>query len=274
LIYTKLQNLTDTDVITRYWKKQKLKETESLLLACSGLWLEASAADFMGIPGNKTDITAQVIMRNSGSIKLNKISWLGQSDTVPALQLKQNELYSFKRKEILPAEIPFSNPYWLNETHSIGLFTVKDQQLIGQPENAAAANVVFDIEISGLQLQIKRELINKRTDPVKGEIYRPFEILPPATVTLSEKVYVFSGTTAKTIAFTIKANATNTNGSLIVSAPEGWSINIKDSEFKLANKGEETIIEANVIPGKINGKISAALKKELKAITPDNYVGL
>lgn len=259
-IYKQLQNLSDTDSYVRYWKKQKLKETESLLLACNGLWLEAAADDFIGIPGNKIDVTAQIIIRNNSLVKLNKISWPGQSDTIPALQLKQNELYSFRRKETLPSVIPFSNPYWLNEPHSTGLFSVKDQQLIGQPENDPAATVVFDLDIAGLQLQIKCGLIHKRTDPVKGEVYRPFEILPPATVTLSEKMFVFSGTDPKTIAFTIKANTANVNGSLNVSAPTGWKITIKDSAFKLSTKGEELIIEATITPGSNSGKISAALK--------------
>ncbi|MES2593420.1 MAG: PIG-L family deacetylase [Bacteroidota bacterium] len=258
-IYKQLLSLDEKEADMRYWKQQKLKETENLLLACAGLWLEATAADYIGIPGNKVELTAQVIARNNSPVKLNKISWMGQSDTTTTLSLKPNELYSFKHKENLPATAAFSNPYWLKEQHSAGLYTVRDQKLVGQPENAPYAKVVFDLDIAGLYLQCERGLTYKYTDPVKGEIYRPFEILPPATVNLSEKVYIFDGTASKKVQFTIKANTPNLNGTLSVKVPDGWKVTISNPEIKLNNKGEEISIDATVTPGKLSGKITASL---------------
>lgn len=260
LIYKQIQQLNEKEPYTRYWKHQKLKETENLLLACSGLWLEAVAADYTGIPGNKTDITAQVIVRNNSPVKLNKLSWIGLSDTTTSLLLKQNELYSFKRSETLPVTSSYSNPYWLNEPHTAGLFTVKDPILTGQPENPPPAKVIFDLDLSGLNLQCERSLVHKFTNPVKGEIYRPFEILPPATVNRSEKVYVFPETISKKIQFTVKANTNDITGRLTINVTEGWTIAIHNPEFKLNNKGDEVIIEATVTPvNSSNGKLSASL---------------
>ncbi|MES2286518.1 MAG: PIG-L family deacetylase [Bacteroidota bacterium] len=251
-IYKQLQQLDEKEPNTRYWKQQKLKEVESLLLACTGLWLEATAAEYIGIPGNSVDITAQVIGRNNSPVKLNKISWLGQTDTATALILKQNELYSFKHKETLPVTASFSNPYWLNEKHTAGQFVVKDQLLIGQPENTVSTKVIFDLELPGLKLQCERGLVYKYTDPVKGEIYRPFEILPPATVNLAEKVYVFSGKTPKKVEFIIKANAPDISGLLTVNVPDGWTI-VMGQQFRLVNKGDEVTLEGTITPGNRNG---------------------
>jgi hypothetical protein len=128
------------------------------------------------------------------------------------LTLNPNELYTFKRKEKLPNSLSFSNPYWLNQKHDIGLYTVTNPDLIGRPENESNTKVIFNISILDLNLKIERPLVYKFTDPVKGEIYRPFEILPPATVNIPEKVFVFTDATPKTISITIKANAANTNG--------------------------------------------------------------
>ena len=259
-IYRKISQLDEKDEYTRYWKKQKLKELESLLLACSGLWLEANAADYIGIPGNSIGITAQAVLRsNSSTVKLNKISYLNKTDTVTALSLKPNELYSFKHKEVLPVSYSFSSPYWLNEPPLPGMFTVKNPLLIGQPENTEVAKVVFDIELNGLDLKCERDLVYKYTNPVKGEIYRPFEILPPATVNISEKVYVFTNGPKK-VQFVVKANVANVSGRLDVKLPSGWSISIDNPEFKLDTKGEEVIITATVNPGTgKEGKLTASL---------------
>ncbi len=259
-IYKQIQTLDDGNDNLRYWKNQKLKETERLLLACSGLWLEASTADYIGITGQDVAITTQIVNRNKNNVKLNSISYLN-SDTTTALALKENELYTFKRKEKLSTALSFSNPYWLNQKHDIGLYTVTNTDLIGKPENESATKVIFNISILDLNLKIERALVYKFTDPVKGEIYRPFEILPPATVNIPEKVFVFTDATPKTISITVKANAANTNGKLELKSSAGWNISIKNPEFKLTNKGDEAIIEATIVADKNanNGQLQAFL---------------
>jgi LmbE family N-acetylglucosaminyl deacetylase len=260
-IYNTLNTLPETDLGLRYWKNQKLKETTQLILSCSGLWLEASTAEYTGIPGNEVMINAQIISRNKMQVQLNKITFLSQTDTLPKLSLNHNELYTFKHKEKLSAALPFSSPYWLNEKHEPGRYKVNNQQLVGKPENNSATNVVFDLDIQGLNLKIQRDLVYKSTDPVKGEVYRPFEVLPPATVNISEKVVVFSDGQSKTIHLLIKANTINVSGNLKLNAGEGWDISIKNPEFKLAGKGDEAIIEATVTPAKRapDGKLKASL---------------
>lgn len=260
-IYKQLQHLDESDANIRYWKQFKLKEAETLLLTCSGLWMEACAADYMGIPGNEVSITTQIIARNKSEIKLNGISFFNQTDTSTAQLLKQDELYTFKHKEKLAAGVPYSNPYWLNEKHPVGMYVVNNKQLIGKPENDAAAKVTFDITINDLHLKIERGLVYKYTDPVKGEVYRPFEVLPPATINISDKVFVFSSLGSKEVQFTVKANAANVNGTLQVKVPEGWTVAIKNPELKLINKGDEALVQATVTSGKnsIDGKLQVSL---------------
>ena len=277
-IYKQIQALNNTNQELVYWKNQKLKETEALLLACSGLWIEASSADYVGIAGHEIAITTQIVNRNKNDVKLNSISYL-QSDTTTSLNLKSNELYTFKRKEKLPNNLTFSNPYWLNQKHDIGIYTVTNSSLIGKPENESSTKVIFNISILDLNLKVERNLIYKYTDPVKGEIYRPLEILPPATVNISEKVFVFTDTSTKTILITVKANTANTTGKLELKGSEGWNISVKNPEFKLVNKGDEAIIEATIVADKNakDGKLEASItinnatyKKSIKRIEYDH----
>ncbi len=276
-IYNILKNINTTDPAIRYWKDQKLKEAEQLILACSGLWIEATTKDYIGIPGDTININAQIINRNKTDVRLNKISFLSQTDTATSLTLNHNELYTFKHKEKLSSTLQYSNPYWLNEDHPVGRYIVNDQQLVGKPENESTTKVVFDITIQGVNLTIERGLVYKYTDPVKGEIYRPFEILPPATVTVSEKVIIFSDVQPKKVQLIIKANTSNVIGKLNLKASEGWNIAIKEPEFKLANKDDETIIEAIITPtkttkdGKLSATVSVSGKRYNKSIQRVEY---
>lgn len=262
-IYKAIDKLPARDYVG-HWREQKLKETESLILACAGIWLEATAASHMGIPSRPVDITTQAISRSSGNVKLNKVRWFAQSDSVTSLAMKANELYTFKHRETIPASAQFSNPYWLNQKHGEGLFSVNDQLLIGKPENDPALNVLFDITIGDLNLQVVRGVVYKIADPVKGEIYRPFEVLPPATVNLSEKVYVFSKDEPKKMMLTIKANADNIKGTIDITVPEGWKFSFSNgsSELDLKTKGDERVVEVLLTPGSGStaGKVTASLK--------------
>jgi LmbE family N-acetylglucosaminyl deacetylase len=260
-VYRQLQQLKDNNnQSVQFWKTQKLKEVKELMIACAGLWIEATAADYMAIPGKDINLTTQIICRSSAKVKVKKINFIA-TDTLPGFVLKPNQFYSFKRKESVSSGTPFSPPYWLVKSHSAGSFIVDDQQLIGRGENDAALNVTFDINIGGLNLQYKTPIVFKSTDPVKGEQYRPLEILPPATVNTTEATYVFRNEKPKKISFIVKANTANTKGTLILKTSKGWTVEMENATFDLSTKNEEAIIEATITPdpSSSSGTVSASL---------------
>ncbi len=253
-IYKSIAALNDKDEYTRYWKIQKLKETEQLILACTGLWIEAQSADYIAVAGEPLALSAQIIARSSADVVLKKINYAGVSDTTMNLALKTNELYTFKRRERTPPELPYSTPYWLRNEHSEGLYAVNDPTLIGKAENDAALNFTFQISVAGFDMTLVRPLVYKNADPVKGEVYRPLEVLPPVAVNIPEKVFVFTGPESKTIQVTVKAHASGVSGSLELTCNEDFSIRIPTPNFTLKNKNDEVQIDAVVTPGKNAGK--------------------
>ncbi|HVD97332.1 MAG TPA: PIG-L family deacetylase [Cytophagaceae bacterium] len=260
-IYKQIQALDESNPNVRYWKKIKLKETEELILACAGLWLEAAASDYIAIPGNELSVLTQVVNRSNNEVKLNKISYWQQTDSVTTLNLKLNQLYAFNHKEKIPTGTPFSDPYWLKEPHAPGLFIIKDPLLIGKPENDIPLKVSFDLTIADLNLKIERGIVYKSTDPVKGEVYRPLEILPPATIDISDKIFAFADNKSKTIQLVVKANTANVKGEIKTMISNGWKIEVVKPSFSLASKGDEAIVEAILTPSAsaVNGVLSASI---------------
>lgn len=252
-IYRSIQSVSDKDPAIRYWKTIKAAACQELILQCAGLWMEATTSEYSAVPGNEISISAQIILRNPGAVQLTSIDFPGKTSKKMALQLTQNKLETVDQKETLDKSTPYSAPYWLTEPHSIGMYTVKNTEWIGAPENSNALKVVYHITMDGTDFAIERPLIYKATDPVKGEVYRPFEILPPVTVSISDQVYVFSSTTPKEISFTVKANTPQLNGIFKVKAPIGWKITIQNPEIHLVNKGDEQLVKATLTPEK-NGK--------------------
>jgi LmbE family N-acetylglucosaminyl deacetylase len=240
--YRQISALDDTQAQVLYWKKQKLKELESILLSCAGLWLEVSCGDYRGLPGEEVKLTTQIIKRSDAPLSLTSLRFLNQSDTLCNLPLEHNQLYTFKRAETLSKELPYTSPYWLKP----GIV----QQFRTWPEAPSLTQVEFQLDLEGLELKVQRDLIYKSTDPVKGEVYRPFEILPPLTLNCKEKAVLFMNGSSKTILFTIKSNRTYLKGQLSVSTSEGWTCKIQNPEFLLEKTGDEVMVEALVECGK------------------------
>lgn len=268
-LYKTLQQLDETDANTSYWKAQKLQETENLILACAGIWIEAGATDFVAIPGENLSVNAQWVVNSSIAVELKKVNYFGQTDTVinqlSAINKKGEyfpKLFSYSHTEKLSANTAFSTPYWLKDSHTLGLYAVNNQLLRGKPENGGSVFVTFYVNVAGLELALKQPVIYKYTDPVKGEVYRPLEVLPPATVNIAEQSYVFGDTTPQTVKFIVKANKNNVQGTLKAEIPAGWQITLKNASFTIANKGEEQVLEAilRATPNSVNSSVIASLK--------------
>jgi hypothetical protein len=190
-------------------------------------------------------------------VTLNGISWLSGSDTATALKLGRNVLYTFTHTESLNAATQYSNPYWLVEEHTPGMYVVRDPLMIGKPENDYGPRATYDLTIAGERMKVVRPLVYKSVDPVKGEVYRPLEVLPPVTIGLSDKVMIFRDTATKQLVVTVKANTAGVSGNLVIPAVEGWKVSMPNPSFTLAAKGDEARIPVMISkqPGGIAQKL-------------------
>ena len=252
-IYRFLEKDFKADAYGVYWKTLKMKECQDLMLQCAGVWLEAYSKEFSAVPGNEINISAQIIARNKSDITLKNIRYLTQEVISYDVKLSTNKLENFEQNYVLPLTSKTSSPYWLSEPHSFGMYTVNDQNLVGIPENRSDNTIIFNLVINGIECSIERAITFKSTDPVKGEVYRPFEVLPPVTISISNSVLVFNDLVPKELSFTVKANAPKIKGTVKVNVPNGWRIEIQHPEVNLENKGDEQLVKAILTPDK-NGK--------------------
>lgn len=246
-IYKFISSLDAIDATVSHWKKQKLEECTDLLIQCAGLWMEATAKEFSAVPGQELNLTAQIIARNSVEVHVKSIDFLEQKHA-QSYSLFTNKIQSIEQKVVLPANTPYSEPYWLAKEHSVGMYQVESQDLIGSPENRNPLSVTFYLQIGELSLSVDRPITFKATDPVKGEVYRPFEVLPPATINISNEVFVFHDQAPKEISFTIKANQDNFEGTLALPYLQGWSLKVDNTQVKLLKKGDEQTIKGILTP--------------------------
>ncbi|HQW92174.1 MAG TPA: PIG-L family deacetylase, partial [Ferruginibacter sp.] len=83
-------------------------------------------------------------------------------------------------------------PYWLEKPMEKGSFNVTDQQQIGKGESDPLS-VVFSMLIAGKEFKFTKPVRYKYTDPVKGEIYQPVNIIPAFSVKSNPKLIINKG---------------------------------------------------------------------------------
>ncbi len=234
-----------------YWRSVKLAEVKKVMTACMGLFIEAVAESHSVVAGGDMNVTLEMINRSGVKAVVDRLQFFPENrDTILNLSLDNNQLYKHQDSIRFNAGMPPTSPYWLNEPAEMGMYTVSDQLLRGQPETPRVARIKCNLLIEGTPMDYTVDVIYKKNDPVMGEQYRPFEILPPVTANISEKVYVFADNEPKTVDVVVKAGQSNLEGSLRLALPEGWRAEPARQAFALPQKGQEQRLSFSVYPSK------------------------
>ncbi len=242
--YERLQALPDG-----YWKRVKKAELEEVIRACAGLFAEAVATDFSATPGQELTLNLEIINRSPAAMQLRAIRFMPQGpDSLLQHTLANNVRFTAQKKLRLPIDFPISNAYWLNEPWAQGMFTVHDQRLVGLPETPRQVKVQWELLIEGVPFRFDTEVVFKKVDPARGEVYQPFEVTPPVFVNIKEGVYVFSGPEPKTVEVTLKAGAPALEGVLGWQMPQGWRLEPASQPFALKDKGQELTLRFQLYP--------------------------
>ena len=233
---------------TNLYVKAKRQEVETLIRQCLGLWFETNPADYAATPGETIKLTTNIVSRSDVPIKLLRVRYSTGKDTTLTLDLKPNDVVLLPTTLTIPKEAKISQPYWLEKPIDKGLFQVDNQQLIGLPENPPALTASYTFEISGQRFTFSRPIVYKSTDPVDGEIYRPFIIQPDVTANLTERVFTFSDNTPKMADVVLKAGRALVSGTLTMTVPTGWRIEPASQPFELKTKGDEQRLSFRLLP--------------------------
>lgn len=262
--FSLIQNLSD-----KHWKAIKTEEIKKIIAACAGLYFEA-VADVQEItPDSPLKIKLEVINRSSIPMKLTGIGSIPTYETKEKkiIDLKNNVPFTETTSLNLNNTIDYTNAYWLNQVGTEGMYRVDEQEKIGLPDVIRQVTVGFWIEILGVEIPFDRKVVYKYNDDVKGEVYQPLDIVPLATSTIAEKVYIFNNDRSKTVTVKVKAGKDKIAGNVKLQLPENWSVSPTEIPFSLDRKGEEVLAVFNVSPSKEISEI------EIKSIvTIDNQV--
>ncbi len=271
--YKLIQKLDD-----KHWRTIKSEQIKNILAASSGLFLEAVARSSSATPKESVEIVLEAINRSNGKMVLTSVI-LEPSKTAleQNVMLTNNEDWKKTINYTIPAEADYTTPYWLEEEGTIGLYRVNNPELIGLPETPTSLTATFNVQINGNTIPFTKPIVYKFNDPVKGEVYQPFEIIPPVSVKIEDNVVLFPDATPKNLPVTLKSGKSNISGTIKLQTGAGWKITPETANFSIKDKGATTTVNFQVTPPKeqseagINPLVTIEGKEYSEEVTTIDY---
>ena len=207
--------------------ERKRAELLEVIRSCAGLWLEAVASAPSASRGSPIRVATAAILRSDAALRLEELELaradgpaLAQRDGARALAFNTAATDTFRVS--LPRELATTQPYWLRARPLAGSFEVADQRLIGDAENGPALVARFVLTASGQRLVCEVPVVYRWTDPVEGERYRAFEVVPPVTLRFDHGAYLFPDRRPREIRVTVRSADVPVSGTLRLALPDGW----------------------------------------------------
>ncbi len=172
------------------WRDYKLEEVKNSIRDCAGLFFEATTQQQQVEQGAEVKLQFLLNQRSMAEAKLVKVSWPLGTDSTFNKALDYNENIQFEYSFKVPASFPISQPYWLVQPKTEGMFVVTNQQLIGDAENEPAFKVGLVVQINGQSFNFPIPVQYKFTDPTKGDVYEPIVVVPVHEIKYDKEVYL------------------------------------------------------------------------------------
>lgn len=239
-LYKVLHSMPQQNLIV--YKTHQLKQ---IILACAGIWLEPAATQPVVTQGENLTVVNNSIARMPADVILKSIE---VNDSV--IPLNRPMALNINYQDTMQLRIPSdasSSPYWMQLPYN-GFFEVQDKTKIGKPESDPAIEVTYHLLFAkDVEMDVKRGVVYKETDPVEGEIIDPLAIVPPLAINPSEEVFVFGGDKSKKIIINVKAFRNIKHGNIRLQTGEGWLVEPGSRNIELP-KGESLRLEFEVTP--------------------------
>ncbi|TAD85619.1 MAG: PIG-L family deacetylase [Bacteroidetes bacterium] len=171
------------------WLALKRSHLQQLILACAGVYAEATVSTATVIASDSIAIRVSAINRSSLPFEVKNLAFDAVSRP---LQVKpaSNALWQTELRATAPTQIMETQPYWLRQSQGTGLFTVGNQQDIGLAENEPL-KVNLTVELNDAAYTLAVPIRYRYVDPVKAEQYQPVYVSNPFLITNDPGILLF-----------------------------------------------------------------------------------
>lgn len=248
--------------IQRPWIHQKVTDISNAIRDCAGIAIDVAASDSTVTRGAELPVSVTVVNRSDYPFRLSMIgSVYATKNPAPGTPLVNNKPVKTDLTLKFPAGRAYSQPYWLVDNPSKGLYQVNDQRFIGLPDNVTEIPIIVTLDDPQTNtFFFTSNAVYRWTDPVKGEQIRDVDVLPLVSIKTGSNVYIFPENKPRQVSIWMRSYGA-AEGTLRLTMPDGWKAEPASVPVKFAGKGEESQVLFIITPPA--GESTAAFRAEL-----------
>ncbi len=232
-------SLDDGDASASDLLEEKRRELDRILQACLALHVETIMPAAEVVAGETLALRHEVIARSSVPVRWLETRVPGRlSSPEGSLLLPPNRTVSRDVEATLSSSTPLSHPYWLREKGTVGMHEVGDTAMVGLPVNSSVFPIQHVFEVGGHTLVVEDEPVEVIVDPVRGELRRTIEVIPPVSLAFDTELELFGPGTRREVVLEATAARTSVTGTLELRCPPGWSVSPASHPFNLEAPGD------------------------------------
>ena len=219
----------------------KRQQLDRILQACLGISVQTVIPEAEVVPGEPLKMHHTATITSSVPIQWSVRYPIVKGEMGKTVDLTPGKAATLDDIQTLPVDSPLSQPYWLREPSTPGMFRVDDPALIGRPENPPAFPVENVFEVGGQTLVISDQPVQ-----VTGKSSRRLDVIAPVSLTFVQDVGLFAPGGTKPAVVEVVAHRADAAGTLELDAPAGWAATPTSQPFHLANIGDKAQFTFNI----------------------------
>ncbi len=223
----------------------KCAQLDRILQACLGLSVETTVPNAEAVPGETLRLRHTAIVKSNVPVRWTGVNASGTSVSYREA-LAPGQSSSHDATQVLAQQTPVSQPYWLREEGTVGMFRVDETNLIGRPETPAVLPVEYVFDVGGQTLVIYTEPVQLVAGAPEAQAKRKLVAIPPVALNFPFEVALFAPGATKSVILEVKAARAATSGTVRLEAPTTWKISPASRAFDLKQVGDMAQFTFNV----------------------------
>lgn len=227
----------------------KRAQLDRILQACLGLSVETTVPQAEVVPGEMIQMHHSMSVKAAIPVKWTGLRFPAAGGTNDFTSTGSEALKTAERDVsiLLPKQTPVSQPYWLREEGTPGMYHVDNPAMIGRPENPSAFPVEYVFEVGGQNLVVVTEPVQLVAGAPEAQRKRPLTVIPPVSLDFPFEVALFAPGATKQVEVEVTAARNGVTGDVRLDAAQGWKVSPASRPFQLAKVGDKARFTFSVV---------------------------
>jgi LmbE family N-acetylglucosaminyl deacetylase len=224
-----------------FYSERKIALCEKLIAGSLGVYMRAFSRKNKYMPGDTLFIDNVIDV--ASQIPLEIIDYTLELPNHSPIKSKNNFAIP------LPAQLPFSQPYWLEKPLSNGLFSVQNPQWNFLPANPPVFRMFVHLKYAMDTFTLEIPVCFREINPAFGEKFSPVYTYPPLILKPEQEYLVFPNSTPKILQVAVEPLAQTTmEWKVVPEVPKGWKCRILNGETIPSGMNRVHMIQLEISP--------------------------